>query len=183
MKKIFTLSLVVICTLMFTISCKTRTRVITPDPGTDDIINKDNNGGSVINDSNGTLNLVLYVKKDGIERKVDTIKESGYTYEVIPQESSDSKCNKIEKKHETSFSKTSEEDRIELSSISLNKNCQRGYTINIQLLCKFDKAPQSCYEGQIELSFGDLNSGAKTVIEQLKVKETTTDIEINPDIK
>ena len=186
MKKIFSVSLIITCTIVLAISCKTRDRTVYPSHDVDEYPNitpPDNI--TIIKNQDDKFNLGLYIKKTSLESKLSTIEESGYTYEVTSLDDSDPNCKGTTKKYVTSFNKTSLTDRLELTPIVLNTNCSKGYKIQVELLCKTSTAPQACYEGTFTVDSKILGSGIKTALEQLNVTITNhpVDIVITPTIE
>ena len=188
MKRIFNLSLIVLCTLMLFTSCKTRSRII-DRTGANDTPTNTSPGGDITttpgdNNMINEIKLALYVSKKSIKPKLDNIEKSGYTYTVTPKDSSDSKCTKIDKKPMTNFNKTTIEDRLELFSIPLKTSCTKGYTVRIELLCQAKETSYTvCYEGEYKLDGQQLSSNKIIILDEVNVKESAIDIIITPEIK
>ncbi len=187
MKRLFNLSLIVLCTFIVFTSCKTRSRIIdrsdandTPIPSHpgDDITTTSGDDNTV-----GEVKLALYVSKKSIKQKLDNIEKSGYTYAVTPKDSSDSKCSKIDKKPMTSFNKTKVEDRLELFSIPVKTSCSKGYTIRVELLCQAKETSYTvCFDGEYNLEGQQLSSNKVVILDEITVQETATDIIITPEL-
>lgn len=190
MKNLVKANLIIVCIFSFVLaySCKTRTRVISPErssnnfPGTDYSSTDDD-----LTVSEDSLSARLFVKVATIKDLKNSILEQGYNYSVFTKNDASKDCQKYRKVDQhSSFDKNlSTDEKLYLSSLALGKTCKSGgYTIKVSLLCRTSAAPVSCFTGSTEIDETDLSS--KTSIEkeiQVKKVESSTDLIIETEIE
>ena len=190
MKTLVKLNLIIVCIFSFvlTYSCKTRTRVISPErssnnsPGIDYSSTDDD-----LTVSEDSLSTKLFVKVATVKDLKDSILEQGYNYSVFTKNDTNKDCQKYKRtdQHASIDKNLSTDEKLYLSSIALGKTCKSGgYVIKVSLLCKTSTAPVSCFTGSTQIDEEDLSY--KTSIEkeiQVKKVETSTDLIIETEIE